>query len=572
MAEPASSFPPVVREAARRFALQNAAAHGQPDPGAVMGKIMAEFPELRPRAKEVSALVREVVAGLAPLSQADARATLEKEAPELLVRERKERDLSLPDLLGAQEGKVVMRLAPYPSGPLHVGNARMAVLNDEYVKRYKGRLLLVYDDTIGSEEKLPVLEAYDLIRQGLEWLGVRIDGVAYKSERMEIFYTWAVRLLKTHGAYVCECGAAELRENRERGLECAHRGRTVEENLDLFAKMLAGGFREGEAIVRLRTDMRAPDPAFRDRVLLRISERPHPRAGTRYRVWPMLEFSWAVDDHLLGITHVLRGKDLVIEDRMEAAIWQKLGVSGPAFGHFGMLRVADAKISKSKSMAEVRSGQYTGWDDPRTWSLQSLSSRGIEPEAVRRFVLSFGLSMQDIEVPAENLYAENRRLLEARANRYFFVADPMSIAIDGTPSSGLQASAPLHPDHPERGVRHHILPAPVKVYVPRADFLALRPGDRVRLKDLGNVECTKTGYQYVGNDLSVLKEGVRIVHWCPPYAIPGVVVYPDGARAEGMVERLAATEAGKVVQFERMGFARIRRSDGKQLEAYFAHR
>lgn len=558
-----------VRAAARKFALQNTVLHGKPDAGAVMGKVMAEFPDLRSQAKAVAPLVKEAVADVAALTPDAARAELERLAPELLVREKKERGPELPELPDAKPGAVTLRLAPYPSGPLHVGNARMAILNDEYAKRYKGKLLLVYDDTIGSEEKQPVTEAYDLIRQGLDWLGVKLDGTAYKSERMEHFYKWAVKLIQAGEAYVCECLAADLRQNREEGRECVHRGRSAEDNLHAWERMLSGGYREGEAAVRIKTDMRSPDPAFRDRVLLRISERAHPRAGTRYRVWPLLEFSWAIDDHLLGITHVLRGKDLVMEDRMEEAIWQKLGLKGPRFLHFGMLRVAEAKLSKSKSMSEVRSGMLTGWDDPRTWSLQSLEARGIMPDAIRKWIVSFGMSVQDIEVPAENLYAESRRLLDANANRYFFVADPMSIVIEG--AAGLEANVPLHPDHPERGKRHHVLPAPVKVFVPREDFLRLRPGDRVRLKDLCNLECTHTGYQHIGNDLDLLKEGVRIVHWCPPYWLPARLTMPDGSVREGVCERLVAMDAGRVVQFERVGFARIRKAD-KVVEASFAHR
>ncbi|MGQ0534633.1 MAG: glutamate--tRNA ligase, partial [Methanobacteriota archaeon] len=425
-----------VRATARLYALQNAALHGgRADPKAVLAKVMSQHPEARREARALIPAIEALVAEIDALGPDAQRALLEKEAPQLLERKGGERERPvLPPLPGAEEGKVVMRLAPYPSGPLHIGNGRMAVLNDEYAKRHKAKLLLVFDDTIGSEEKIPVLEAYDLIREGLEWLGVKVHGAPiYKSDRIPLFYDWARKLLSLGLAYVCQCPAERLRANREQGLACDHRSQTPEEGLDGFEKMLSGAYTEGTAIVRLKTDMQDRNPAFRDRVLLRIAERAHPRPeiGTKYRVWPMLEFSWAVDDHLLGITHILRGKDLVIEDQMEAFIWTKMGLPKAHFGHFGMLRIAEMKLSKSKSLKEVRSGEFEGWHDPRTWSLQSLEKRGIRPEAVRDFILSFGLSQSDIEVPAENLYTENRKLVDREANRYFFVADPVAVQATG---------------------------------------------------------------------------------------------------------------------------------------------
>ncbi len=148
----------------------------------------------------------------------------------------------------------------------------------------------------------------------------------------------------------------------------------------------------------------------------------------------MLEFSWAVDDIELGITHVLRGKDLVIEDRMQRYIWDLLGIQGPPFLHWGILRVREAKVAKSKSFREVKSGLYDGWADPRTWSLRSLDRRGISMGALRAFILSFGMSLADIEVPAETLYAENRKRIDADHRATSLRARPRSSRGGGVPS------------------------------------------------------------------------------------------------------------------------------------------
>ncbi len=552
----------MLRDLARKYALQNAVLYGgQAQVKAVTGKVLAHDPELRTKPKDVARIVAEVVAEVNALSPGDQFRELEVSAPELLEAHREERPSELPDLPRVKD-TVVMRLAPYPSGPLHIGNARMVILNDEYVKRYGGRLLLVHDDTIGSEEKVPIPEAYGLVEEGLEWLGVECHDVLFKSDRLPTFYEWGRRLLEVEGAYICLCSAQELREKREAGRQCEHRDFGREENLERWDEMLAGAYAEGEAVVRLKTDMQHPNPAFRDRVLFRISDREHPRVGVRYRVWPLLEFSWAVDDHILGITHVLRGKDLVMEDEMERAIWDYLGIQGPSFVHYGVLRLKDAELSKSAQRRLIEAGRLTGADDPRTWSLQSLKARGIRPEALRSFILSFGLSLTDIEVPAETLYTENRRLIDSEANRYFFVPEPNAVRIEGLPE--LREAHPLiHPDFPERGNR--TIPGSEEVLLSQRD-VTTHKGEEVRLKDWCNIQLDD-----VVRFTSWEVKNVPKIQWLS-VGVPTRVLMPDGSWMEGVGEAvISELPEGALVQFERFGFARLRKT-GQHPEFSFAHR
>jgi glutamyl-tRNA synthetase len=363
----------------RRLALENALHHsGAPRSGPILARLLATDPALRDHADQLAPLITRICR---EIGEQD-RAAQDSELAALGGPEPKGRppegggEAELPPLPGAEPGHVVLRLAPFPSGALHIGNARMLFINDAYRRRYDGKLYLVFDDTAGSEEKRVDLEVFDRIRQDLELAQVPVDQVFYKSDRVPLFYPWAVRVIERDGAYVCTCPAELLRNNRAAGVECPERSQARTTTLELWNRMLEGGFAPGEAVLRLRTDMKDPDPAFRDRVLFRISDFDHPRVGRRYRVWPLLEFSWAVDDILLGMTHVVRGKDLVMEDRVEEFIWNLLGERGPPFLHWGLLRVREAKISKSKSYAEVKSGAFDGWADPRTWSLASLERRG----------------------------------------------------------------------------------------------------------------------------------------------------------------------------------------------------
>lgn len=552
----------MLQETVRKFALQNAVLYGgEAQVKAVVGKVLASQPALRERAAEVARVAETQVAEVNRMELEAQRRLLEELAPELLEPRPGKGPTGLPDLPAVGD-QVVMRLAPYPSGPLHIGNARMVLLNDAYVRRYGGRLLLVHDDTIGSEEKLPVAEAYDLVEAGLEWLEVEVAEVLYKSDRLDLFYDWGRRLLEAKAAYVCRCRPETLRRHRAEGRACEHRGVGQGENLAQWDRMLRGEFGEGEAIVRLKTSMTHPDPAFRDRVLFRISHREHPRVGTRYTVWPLLELSWAVDDHVLGITHVLRGKDLVMEDEMERAIWAVLGVEGPHFLHYGRLRLKDATLSKSAQRRLIEAGTLAGPDDPRTWSLQSLERRGIQPEALRQFILGFGLSLTDIEVPAETLYTENRRLIDPVADRYFFVPDPVQVTLRGLPEVR-DAQIPLHPDFPDRGKR--IVPGASLVYLPEADVAAHR-GEEIRLKDWCNVRL-EDGARFV----SWRVKDVPKVQWLPE-GLPTEVLMPDGTTTVGLGEgALGELPPGTIVQLERFGFARRERGSDP-LPFAFAHR
>ncbi len=546
----------------RRLALENAVRHGSPPrPESVLSRALATEPGLRGRVAETEAVIRQLVGELGQQTPAEWTNALDRlgGARPSPVPSGGGSTGDFPELPGAVAGRVVLRLAPFPSGALHIGNGRLLYVNDYYRQRYGGQLYLVFDDTIGSDDKRIEPEFFQMILDDLALTGIRPDRVFYKSDRVPRFYPWARRLIDAGAAYVCRCPAELLRENRREGRACPERAQSIDETVELWEQMLAGRFAVGEAVLRLRTDLHDPDPAFRDRVLFRLSEFDHPRVGRKYRVWPMLEFSWAVDDVELGITHVLRGKDLVIEDRMQEYIWKVLGVQGPPFLHWGMLRVREAKLSKSKSYAEVKSGQFDGWADPRTWSFRSLDRRGIRMEAVRKFVLAFGLSLSDVEVPAETLYAENRQLIDASTPRRAFVARPRPLTVRGFPRELTEIHLANHPDRPELGRRS--LELTDTFYLSEADLTA-HPGEEVRLKDLLNLrlppEIPAEG-PVVGEFTGRENRRLPRLQWVPRNgAVPVDLLQVDGSHTLGMGEStLTSAEPGSSFQFERVGFVRL---------------
>ncbi|MEK6909795.1 MAG: glutamate--tRNA ligase, partial [Candidatus Aenigmatarchaeota archaeon] len=493
-----------MRDLIYKHALLNAVDHdGKAEPQAVLGKIIAEDPSLKGKIKEIIPEIKKVVVDVNSLSLNEQKDTLNKLG--IKTEEKKIVQVGLPDLPNATTGKVVMRLAPYPSGPLHIGNARMVILNDDYVKRYKGKLLLVFDDTIGSEEKFVIPEAYKMIVNGLKWLGVKYHKVFYKSDRLKLFYQVAEQLINKNAVYICECDAETLRNNRKQAIACKHRGQPIETNLEKWKLMLKGKYKEGEVTARLKTDMQHPNPAFRDRVLLRVAERRHPRVGKKYKVWPMLEFSWAVDDHLLGVTHILRGKDLVIEDVVEEFIWNIMGWIKPEIIHYGLLNFEGVKLSKTEARKLIERKVYKGWDDPRTWSLQSLEKRGVQPDAVRNFVVNMGLSLADVNAPVEILYAENRKLIDEQSNRFFCIMNPVMISVK---KAKVKTTKPLlHPDFPKRGARK----IPVngnKIYVERNDFENFHDNE-VGLMNLFSIKLKKNS-ELTSKDV---KYEIQKIHW-----------------------------------------------------------
>lgn len=549
-----------------RHVITNAFLHdGHADARAALGKVISEAPKLKSDIKNVI----EIIDSFANEVNSWSTRKLKREFEKLKIKPKKkvEEKGKLPPLSNAEKGKVVMRLAPFPSGPLHIGNARMVVLNDEYAKRYDGKLLLVYDDTIGSEEKNLIPEGYALIKEGIDWLGVKVHEELYKSDRMPIFYKHVEFMLKKGLAYVCLCSVEELRSGRRTGTACVHRSHMPEKNLKLWKEMLDGMFKEGEATVRLKTDIKHPNPAFRDRVLLRISHRKHPRVGNKYHVWPMLEYSWAIDDHELEVTHILRGKDLMMEDLMEIYIWEKMGWKRPEFLHYGMLKLEEAKLSKSKARAAIESGTMTGWEDPRTWSLQSLRKRGIDPKAVRNFIIRMGMSLADVTVPAEILYAENRKIIDKRANRYFAVLNPLKISVSlDKKREKRYTTAPLHPDFPKRG-KKTIPVVSSDIYIEKEDY------EKYKDKEVGlmNLFSVKLGAKSKLISEEIKMESPKI-QWVSEPHVEIKIVMPNGEIKTAMVEPdIVKAKVGDVVQLMRTGFSRVDKNK-RDIVLYFAHK
>ena len=556
-----------IEDTIRNYALQNAVFFkGKANPKAVVGKILGEFPEFRSKSAEIIPLINSIVEEVNAMGLDAQTAALQSSDPALLAKkEKKERTYELPALDGV-DGPVVMRIAPGPSGPLHIGHTRVSILNDEYIKRYGGKLICRFEDT--NPEKIDP-EAYDMIPEDLEWLGVKITDYYIQSDRFEKYYDITKQLMEQGHAYVCTCDAEDWRKKKEAKTACPCRDLPIEEQMERYDRFMSGGYEDGEAIVVVKTAIDHPNPAVRDFVALRLVRTPHPRVGQKYIAYPMMNLSVAIDDHLMGMTHVIRGKDHLNNTHRQEYIYDYMGWKKPYFYHYGLVNIPDTVLKTSLIRKSILDGEYSGWDDVRTGTVRAMERRGIRPEAIRRYWVEAGMKQVDIEFSWQNLYGMNKDIIDGESNRYFFVQDPVRYDIDGIDS--IVGSAPLHPDHPERGDRKYDIQDPRTVFISGADSKMFSEAGKVRLKDLCNIDYGMPA-KYAGNDVSILRNGFKAVQWVGRDNVEATILMPDGSVVKGYAEKALLDEKNDMVQIERVGFARVAKKDADGIQCIFCHR
>ncbi len=552
-----------VERESEKHALFNALKHGgDPDVGAIMGPLMGENPSFRPHGDAIPGVIAGVVAEITSLDESERRARLEDIAPDRIAEldaDDHTDDHTLPDLPKAdQYDEVVMRVAPNPNGPWHLGHARMPSVIGTYADRYDGRFILRYDDT-DPETKRPDLEAYDAIVEDLEYLGYQPSEILRASDRLETYYEHARQLIDAGGAYTCSCPAGEFSQLKSDSEACPHRDKSQSTVHEEFEAMVAGEYDSSEMVLRVQTDITHKNPALRDWVGFRIIDSPHPRPeAAEYRCWPMLDFQSGIDDHLTGVTHIIRGIDLQDSAKRQRFVYDYFEWEYPEVLHWGNVQIDayDVAMSTSTINEQIESGELTGWEDPRAPTLRSVRRRGIRGDAIVEAMTELGMSTSDVDLAMSSVYSHNRNRIDADATRYFLVRDrpnnPLrELAIKGGPDAG---HPPRHPDDPDRGDRTITAG---RVMLEESD---LPPeGSTVWLKGYGPVCHTDGNLQFTDDDLSVVKEGdVSVVHWVSAAESRRVRMRtPDGdviGRAEA---EFAETAVDDVVQFERVGFCRV---------------
>ena len=570
----------------RKTALLNAVGHeGKAQAGALVGKILGEKAELRSQVKELSAVINQVVNEVNSLSLSDQKTIVEKNWPETQKKKEVE-EKRLPPLPNAEKYKqIVTRFSPNPDCVLHLGSARAILLSHEYARLYNGKFVLRFEDT-DPKIKKPVLKFYQSIRADLKWLGCKIDEEYIQSDRLPIYYEYTETLIGEGNAYVCECIPDEFRVKVAAKEPCPCRNLSSSEHLDRWHNMLNGSYQEGKAVVRVKTDIKHPNPAIRDWPALRIIDTkkyPHPRVGSKYIVWPLYNLAAGLDDHLMGMTHIIRGKEHYTNMVRQKYMYQYLGWEYPEAIHYGRLKITGAALSKSKIVAGIKEGDYADFDDPRLGTFAALQKRGITPEAIKKMIIEVGTKPNDVTLSWENLYAYNRKILDSTSSRYFFVAQPIELKVIDVPMDFL-AKLPLHPEKPEKGFREYTIKPEgdkktVSLWISGKDAQAIEINQVIRLIELFNVRiCSKTD-NYVtavfesASYEEVRKIKVQLIQWVlKGNEYPTQVINQDASATEGFAEAdCKKLKRDEIIQFERFGFVHVTEV-GPKLVVYYSQK
>ncbi len=506
---------------------------------------------------------------------------------------------------GRYDGKVHTRFPPEPNGYLHLGHAKSICLNFGVAKEFSGLCNLRFDDTNPTKEEQ---EYVDSIREDVHWLGGDWqDREFYASNYFEQLYEYAEQLIKMGKAYVDDLSAEEIREHRgtltEPGRESPWRNRSVEENLDLFRRMRAGEFADGERVLRAKINMASPNLVMRDPTIYRIRHADHHRTGATWCIYPMYDFTHCLSDSIEGITHSLCTLEFVNNRELYDWVLETLGVYHPQQIEFARLSLTYTVLSKRKLIQLVKEGHVQGWDDPRMPTLSGLRRRGVPPEALREFCSRIGLARADSTVEYSMLEFCVREHLNAHAARVMAVLDPIKVVIENYPEGQVEElDMPYHPEDESYGSRK--VPFSREIYIERDDFRLdppkkyhrLAPGVEVRLRYAYFITCREAVLDEHGN-ITELRcvydpesrggqspDGRKVkgtIHWVSgAHALPAEVrlyeqlfsvenpnAAPEGQSfldyinpqsltiIEGLLEpALAELPVGQKVQFERLGY------------------
>jgi glutamyl-tRNA synthetase len=391
-----------------KHALKNAVMHhGKANVKAVMNKVIGEKPKVDK--KKLGPEVKKIVSKVNKKSVAAQKKELLKMWPSALEK-KPEKPKKLQALPGAVRGKVVLRFAPNPNGAMTLGAARGLILNWEYAQKYNGKFILRFDDS-DPKTKPPLIKAYDWYLEDCKWLGIKPHKVLRMSDRVPIYYEYARKLIGKEGMYACTCPREQFQRLKAAGQECPCRALQKKETLRVFEEMLAGEYDDGEVVLRLKSGMRCKNPAVRDWVALRVIKKAHPCVGSKYVVWPTLDFASAIEDKMQGVTHIIRGKDLMHSTERQKFLYKYMKWKYPRTLYWGRVAIHEfGKLSTSTIRAGIEAGEFKGWSDPELPTIKALRKRGIKAGAVKEFWLSFGLSERDISASIKTLEAINRKL------------------------------------------------------------------------------------------------------------------------------------------------------------------
>ena len=434
------------------------------------------------------------------------------------------------------------RFPPEPNGYLHIGHAKSICLNFGLAKRYGGLCNLRFDDTNPVKEDV---EYVDSIKEDVNWLGFQWAEEHYASDYFEQLYDWAVELIRKGKAYVDDQSQEEIRLNRGTvtvpGKESPWRNRSVEENLDLFARMRAGEFADGEKVLRAKIDMSHPNMLLRDPIMYRILHSEHHRTGDKWCIYPMYDYAHGQSDSIEGITHSICTLEFDVHRPLYDWFIQQLDIFESHQYEFARLNLTYTMMSKRKLLQCVQEGIVMGWDDPRMPTICGLRRRGYTPESIRMFADKVGVAKRDNVIDLGLLEFCVREDLNKRAERRMAVLNPIKVVITNYPDGETEMiSCVNNPEDESAG--HREVPFSREVYIERDDFMEVPPKKYFRLSP-GNEVRLRYAYLIRCNEVIKNEQGEIVELRCTYDPMSKGGQSSDGRKVKGVIHWVSAPHA-----------------------------
>ncbi len=547
---------------ALRYAIRNAYEHkGRADAGALIGKLKALYPDAE--IKTLVPIAKAAAEKVNNMGMDEIHELYEKFAAEGFELKIPEKKVGLLDLEWAATQPVVTRYAPNPSAPGHLGHLRPAVLSYLYAKKYHGKFILRFDDT-DPKLKKPLADGEQMYLDDLKWVGVTPDLVARASDRFELYDDYMKQIVEMGKAYLCTCDKEVWKAHILKQEACPCRELATSEQRERLNKFLTHTYKQGEAVLRIKTALTHEDPSQRDWPLARIVDKPlHYRVKNRY-VWPTYNFASAIDDHLMGVTLIIRGQEHYQNMLKQKWLYAHFGWTYPNAFHHGRLLMKGVELSKSKMIAGIQSGKYSGWDDPKLFTIAALRRKGFTPQGLTDLIVDLGVKTSDTVLDVPLMGNFNRKYVQ-NSLTYTLVQEPIPLEVDFCPELEVKMDEKVYSLKQGRQA----------FFVSKEDAQKWSEGTLIRMRNAYIAKINFLDEYHVNAQFVSTKklENTTQINWLP-HGVDVKIILPgmETKIVYGLAdETLNQVHVNEEVFFPNFGFCRVDSKDEKEITLWYTH-
>lgn len=545
---------------AYRYAIRNAFDHkGKADAGALIGKLKALYPDMN--VKELVPYAKDAVEKVNNMGMDEIHAEFDKFSAEGFELKIPEKKGGLQELEWAANEPVVTRYAPNPSAPGHLGHLRPAILSYLYAKKYHGKFILRFDDT-DPKLKKPIEGGEQMYLDDLKWFGIVPDVVTRASDRFEVYDDYMTQIVQMGKAYLCTCDKEEWKAKILKHEACPCRELSVEEQMGRLQKFFKHEYKQGEVVLRIKTSLTHEDPSQRDWPLARIVDKPlHYLVKGRY-VWPTYNFASAIDDHLMGVTLIIRGQEHYQNMLKQKWLYAHFGWEYPHAFHHGRMLMPGAELSKSKMIAGIASGKFSGWDDPKLFTIRALQRKGFTPQGLQELIVDLGVKTSDTVIDLQLLGTFNKPHVDKSSN-FTLIVNPTPLEVDFGPELDVKVDDKIV----------HLKQGRQPFFVSKEDAQKWSEGTTIRLRNAYIAKINFIDEYHVNAQFISTKklENTSQINWLPE-GVDVQIVMPDGTITFGLAEAQAGlVHVNDEVHFQNIGFCRVDEKTDKEIKLWFTH-